>query len=434
MSRWNKPKGFHSLSRRIVIQFCAFTLLLSAAYGFVSFMLMYNLEDGFIERNIQQEAQFLKEGYQKSGQWPVPRQGSMSLHFSKSTFPDDMRNVSLTEPKRVEFYGDSGRHYHLYTFPEFNDTYLLAEVSNDLMIRPVRTGLMQFLGIIAAVLTAISCFVAWLISRRMTKPLRQLADKVDGVAPNQIPSKFAHQYPRNEIGVLSHALEHTFSRINQALSREAAFTRDVSHELRSPLAVIKNAAELHRSIDISKAQSEEIVKRIEDAAERMDKTVHTLLTLAREESAQSPKVVVNLLSIVERAVIDNGGLLKGKPIEVVISDSCNSQIEVREGMLKVLLDNLLSNAFQYTEQGEVSVNYEHGKLTVSDTGPGIQSDITDKVTEPSVQGKQSTGFGFGLSIVKRLCEHQGWALTIESGNQEQAGTQITVRMTGELRD
>lgn len=166
----------------------------------------------------------------------------------------------------------------------------------------------------------------------------------------------------------------------------------------------------------------------------MDKTVHTLLTLAREESAQSPKVVVNLLSIVERAVIDNGGLLKGKPIEVVISDSCNSQIEVREGMLKVLLDNLLSNAFQYTEQGEVSVNYEHGKLTVSDTGPGIQSDITDKVTEPSVQGKQSTGFGFGLSIVKRLCEHQGWALTIESGNQEQAGTQITVRMTGELRD
>lgn len=433
MSRWNKPKGFHSLSRRIVIQFCIFTLMLSVTYGFVSFMLMYNLEDGFIERSIEQEAKFLHESYTITGDWPVPRQRSMTLHFSKSTFPDDMRSLSLTEPKRVEFYGENGRHYHLYTFTEHSDTYLLAEVSSDLMIRPVRSGIMQFLGIIAVVLTGISCFVAWLISRKMTKPLRQLADTVDGVDPKHIPSTFAHRYPKNEIGVLSHTLEHTFSRINQALSRESAFTRDVSHELRSPLAVIKNAAELHRSIDVSKTQSQEIVKRIEDAAERMDKTVHTLLTLAREENTQSPKLTVNLLGVVERAVIDNSVLLDGKNVDVVIQDSCNAVIEIREGMLKVLLDNLLSNAFQYTEQGEVKIQFEHGKLTVADTGPGIQLDISHKVTEPSIQGKQSTGFGFGLSIVKRLCEHQGWALSIESGSKL-LGTRVVVDLVGELRN
>jgi signal transduction histidine kinase len=92
-------------------------------------------------------------------------------------------------------------------------------------------------------------------------------------------------------------------------------------------------------------------------------------------------------------------------------------------MLKVLLDNLLSNAFQYTEMGVVSVDFVDQQLIIADTGPGIEDDISNKVTEPSVKGSQSTGYGFGLSIVKRLCEHQNWLLTVVS----EQGTTISVK-------
>lgn len=131
----SKARQFHSLSRRIVAQFCIFTLVLSAIYGMLAFMLLYNLEDSFIERDVAIEADYLVAQYQKSKQWPAVRSPYMSLHVTKESLPDDMRELHIAEPKRKEFYGDQGRHYHLYRFAEYDNTYLLAEVSETLLVR-----------------------------------------------------------------------------------------------------------------------------------------------------------------------------------------------------------------------------------------------------------------------------------------------------------
>ncbi len=70
----------------------------------------------------------------------------------------------------------------------------------------------------------------------------------------------------------------------------------------------------------------------------------------------------------------------------------------------------------------MKISYENYRLIIADTGSGIAADIAGKVTELAVKGSQSTGYGFGLSIVKRLCEHQGWQLTLTS----EQGTKISV--------
>ena len=166
------------------------------------------------------------------------------------------------------------------------------------------------------------------------------------------------------------------------------------------------------------------INRISEASEQMEKTVHTLLMLAREEHAAVRQEDTNLMPIIEQSVLDNRTLLEGKRVDVNIHDNCNTTIHAQPGLLKVLLDNLLSNAFQYTESGEVSVHYLNDTLVVKDTGPGIEPVISEKVTEPAVKGSQSTGFGFGLSIVNRLCEHQGWQLTVSSDK----GTTVSVSL------
>ncbi|WP_448547496.1 ATP-binding protein [Thalassotalea fusca] len=417
---------FHRLSTRIVTRFCIFTIVMAAIYTGFSFLLLYNLEDNFINRDVYNEAQYLHSQYELTGKWPTSRNQSMSLYFSVDELPSDLKEQHIAEPNRPEFYGDDQRHYHLYKFPIEESVFLVAEVSEMLIVRPLKGGIFKMLLVLGAVLIVVAFFIAWLLGRQTAKPLKQLAELVDGAAPENIPDTFAHQFPRNEIGILAQTLEDAMGRIKQALAREKCFTRDVSHELRTPVAIVKNAVEVYRSTPASgqeKSAYDSIFNRIEQASVQMEQTVTTLLALAREEHTSAEKIATPIMPMIEQSIIDNSRLLQGKDVDVVVEDNCAAVAEVQPGMLKILLDNLLSNAFQYTEQGKVTASFQSGQLTIADTGDGIEPEISSKITEPAVKGSQSTGYGFGLSIVKRLCEHQGWQLTVKS----EQGTAISVK-------
>ncbi|NQZ23237.1 MAG: HAMP domain-containing histidine kinase [Colwellia sp.] len=412
---------FHSLSRTIVSQFCLFTLFISTVYGMFCFLLMFQLEDEFIEQEVRQEAQHLQQAYDQNKIWPKPRASYMQLYFSKNTLPVDIKARYISEPSRTEFSGDNGRHYHLLALPKAANTYLVAEVSEMLIVRPITEGVLKMMLVFGLILVLLASFMAWKLGRRTAKPLKQLADLVNGVAPENIPDKFAEQFPNNEIGLLAQTLESTMSRINQSLRREKCFTRDVSHELRTPVAIIKNAVEVHRNLHPADANNP-IIDRISQASTQMEQTVTTLLTLAREEHAEADKKHIKILPLIEQSIIDQHHLINNKPIKVEVNDNCNGEVYAQSGMLTVLLDNLIGNAFQYTQAGKVTIEMQDNTLIVADTGPGIDLSISGKITEPAVKGSQSTGYGFGLSIVKRLCEHQHWSLALSN----EQGTKISI--------
>jgi len=418
--------SFHSLSSRIIWRFCIFTLVISSIYGLITLSFMYTIEDSFIERSVAQEAKYLQSTFDSTGTWPAPRAPGMQLAFSVNELPQDIKSLAVEEPQRKEFFGQNGRHYHLYRFEDYFETFLVAEVSEQLLVRPIRSGVIQFLAISAATVTIIACLIAWFIGRRTTRPLKELANAVDGVDIATLSEQFSSRgftynkhYPNNEVGILAHTLDKTLKRIASAIERERRFTQDVSHELRTPLAVIKNAVEVAQ---LNANSDEAVLQRIAHAVDQMNRTVETLLMLAREEHSAMRSQTVSLMPILEAAIIDNRLLLEGKSVEVDISDSCDTQVFAEPNVLKVILDNLVSNAFKYTLQGSVIFAMRDGALHVKDTGPGLQEDIAQSITQRGVKGKQSTGLGFGLSIVSRLCEHQGFTLDISS----QSGTEVTL--------
>jgi signal transduction histidine kinase len=412
---------FHSLSRKIVSQFCLFTLFISTVYGTFCFILMYNLEDEFIEREVRQEAQYLQQAYDRDNSWPVPRVSYMQLYFSKNTLPEDVKKRYIDEPNRKEFAGENGRHYHILALPKADNTYLVAQVSEMLIVRVITEGLLKFLLISGLILVFLAFVIAWTLGKKTARPLQELADLVNGVAPENIPDKFAQQFPNNEIGLLAHTLESAMTRINQSLLREKCFTRDVSHELRTPVAIIKNAVEVYRNQHPTD-QSNPVIDRISQASTQMEQTVTTLLTLAREAHTEAHKAHIKILPLIEQSIIDQNHLINNKAIKVAVNDNCDVQIHAQPGMLTVLLDNLIGNAFQYTQEGKVTIDMQGKTLIIADTGPGIDASISDKITEPAIKGPHSTGYGFGLSIVKRLCEHQNWSLVLSS----ERGTKISI--------
>jgi len=421
LEKLKRPIKFHSLSNKIVSQFCLFTLLTSAVWGAFCFILMYIIEDEFIEREVRQEAEYLQQAYDQNKQWLAPRVSYVQLYFSKYSLPDDIKQQYIAEPQRKEFAGEKGRHYHLYALPKSESVYLVAEVSEMLLVRPITESILKLMLISGLILILLAFVIAWQLGRKTAMPLKQLADLVNGVAPENIPDQFAEQFPNNEIGILAQTLEGAMNGIKQSLHREKCFTRDVSHELRTPVAIIKNAVEVYRNQHSSEGDNL-VIDRISQACTQMAQTVTTLLALAREKLTETHKERIKILPLIEQSIIDQHHLINNKSIKVEVNNNCDVEVYSQSGMLKLLLDNLIGNAFQYTEKGKVTIEMRNKELIISDTGPGIDPSISDKITDPAVKGNQSTGYGFGLSIVKRLCDHQNWSLAIAN----KQGTKISI--------
>lgn len=212
-------------------------------------------------------------------------------------------------------------------------------------------------------------------------------------------------------------------RVQAFIDREHHFTRDLSHELRTPLTVINGATTLLENTELTPKQ-QALVARTELAQNQLAMTLEALLALAKEQPQKLVKPY-KLLPLLEDCVLLHHQKLSGKNIQLLLDVDRDIQINQQPGLLRILLSNLIANAFAYTGQGQIHIYYQQGWLTVADNGDGIAAQIRDKVLEAGVKGQHSQGLGLGLSIVKRLCEQMELELHLQS---DTSGTQVSIRL------
>jgi signal transduction histidine kinase len=419
--------AFHSLRRRLVIAFMAFSLLTALLFSFLSIVFAYSVEDSFFYRMLQDEAAHQVEAMQRTGQPAAPKNELIAIYTDPAELPSDLRRQYLQEPHRQEFGGDDGRHYHLLTrqadSPQRPDLLLVAEVSQHLAVRPVRTELLWFLAKTATAVLLLTCLIGYWLARRATAPLSALAEQIAETEPDKLPKNLAAHYPNNEIGVVARSLESALQRIEAFIQREQHFTRDASHELRTPIAVVQSAAELLAQQTLPDSARLPL-QRIQLASNQMEQTVNLLLSLARELPS-TDKSAVALLPLIETSVVQAARLLEGKPVQVIVDVAADCHVNGHRTVLAIILGNLIGNAFQYTAEGEVRIHADNAQLTIADTGVGIAPELQPRLFEPLVKGEHSNGFGIGLSLVARLCQRYDIDLAVES--MPAGGTRATLR-------
>jgi signal transduction histidine kinase len=280
------------------------------------------------------------------------------------------------------------------------------------------------LGLMAVSMTLLSALGGIWLSRSVVAPVADLAAMVRHRSPDDWEQPLADDFPTGEVGELARVFDRHLIRMRAFIERERAFSADISHELRTALAVILSATEVLLDDGTLSDKQQARIGRIERAARDMAELGTALLLMVREEHSLAAGGGCVLADVVRECVEKQHHLLSGKPIEVEVRTNPELVLSADAGLVEILVSNLIRNAFSYTAAGVVMVNQDDHSLTVSDSGKGIPGHAIEQVFIRHFRDMASEGAGIGLSLVKRICDRYGWQVRLESS--ELRGTSVTV--------
>ena len=223
--------------------------------------------------------------------------------------------------------------------------------------------------------------------------------------------------------------------ISQAVERQKRFVADASHDLKTPLTVMRATLELALEEPDLSAREQETYTSLMEEVEGLQNLVTALLSLAQVESGGQVDSyqVVNLVTIVQKNIKKFLPVAKQKKIKLTANLPKQAEVLAEPGLLEKLVQLLLDNALRYTEaQGKVSVNLtvkpKGIELVVSDTGKGIPQSLQHKVFQRFYRIDQArtrgSGHGLGLAMACEIVERYHGKIKVHS--QTGQGTSMIV--------
>jgi heavy metal sensor kinase len=269
----------------------------------------------------------------------------------------------------------------------------------------------------------------WFLARKSLAPVLAMSQQAHRIGVENLEERLHVANPRDELGRLAATFNELLSRISGAFQIQRRFMADASHELRTPISVVRTTA----SVILSRNSREEEEYRramsvVESQARRLTRTVDDMLRLARADAGhvvlQSRTFHIDemLLETVQGAVV----LASQKEIEVKVTELAEGSFQGDEDLLRQMVMNLLDNAVKYTPPRgriEVSLSSQNGSyaIRVSDTGCGIpeaaQSHIFDRFYRVEL-ASQTAGAGLGLAIARWIAEIHSGSLELERSTPE----------------
>ena len=384
------------------------------------------LERVLIHEALQSEAVHFWEQRALQPQFPLPSTRNLTGYMGD--VPDALRPLGLG----YHPWQHDGVDYLVYVSDNGNARlYLVFDRSSV-------GRLAIFYGLVPLAIVLLTLYLStWLgfhASRRAVSPVISLARSVRELDPKfPDPTVFGpERLPRgadDEIRELSAALARFAQRLNEFIDRERHFTRDASHELRSPLTVIQMASDLLLQGTNLGEPERRAVARIRRSARDMEELTAAFLLLARESETGLPMETVRINDLVAAELERARPLANGRPVELQLDARCCLSLEAPEKVLSILIGNLLRNAVAYTDSGRVRVEIGTGAIVIEDTGVGLSEERVRDIGRPFVRGStERPGHGVGLTIVRRLSDRFGWP--IEFSSQPGVGTRVCVAFPG----
>ena len=296
------------------------------------------------------------------------------------------------------------------------------------------------LGITIAIIS--SGLVCYLLARSMTRPVARLRQAAQSLAAGDLSARTGAPAPGSggEIAELMRDFDRMAERLQALVESQSRLLKDVSHELRSPLARLSVALGLARQK--APPEIEPSLSRIELEADRLNQLIQRLLTISRLESGADGihKTHLSLRELVQQVTRDAEFESAGRSCRVTVDGEDDFLVEADAELLRSAIENVVRNATRYAAEGtQVDVhltrenvpNGEEMVIRVRDSGPGVPNEALAKIFEPfyrldDARNRQTGGAGLGLSIADRAVRLHGGQL--RASNRKEGGLEVEIRI------
>jgi heavy metal sensor kinase len=286
-------------------------------------------------------------------------------------------------------------------------------------------------------LVVLASLLGYWLSGRSLAPVKRIIDTAERIGVDSLSQRLEVPRPRDELRRLTEALNAMLERIDTSFKRITQFTADASHDLRTPVSVIRTVAEVTLRKPRTNAQYTEALAKILRTSEETTSLLENLLTLARADAgAMGMELRVIDLDIHVRKAQERAILLAGgKSLDIDVRTP-GGPVWVRADAIAIdrLLLILLDNAIKYTPDGgfceiELLAAAEEIQILIRDSGIGIPEQELSLIFErsyrtDSARSRETGGAGLGLAIARWIAEMHGGTITAES----QGGTGSLFRL------
>ena len=290
-----------------------------------------------------------------------------------------------------------------------------------------------------AVAAGLTLFTRKKVKDTYEEPLHRLADATQQVAGGDFSVYVPTIHTADRLDYLDVMILDFNKMVEELGSVETLktdFVSNVSHEMKTPIAVIKNYAELLQMKNASDGEKAEYARNIEEAAGHLSALISNILKLNKLENQRiDPEIEsYDLCGQLEECILQYEELWDEKELELEVDMEERAVIQADPSLMELVWNNLLSNAIKFTEQGgKVTVRQateaEYVEVSVSDTGCGMSKESIRHIFDKFYQGDTShskEGNGLGLALVKRILVLMNGDIQVVS--QEGKGSTFTVKL------
>jgi heavy metal sensor kinase len=279
--------------------------------------------------------------------------------------------------------------------------------------------------------------VGYYMAKKALKPVDQIRRAAVKISSSNLDERIDVGLRKDELGRLAHTFNDMIARLKDAFQRINQFSIDVSHELKTPLTILKGETEVALRKPRENSAYQLLLTSNLEEINQMARIIDDLLLLAKADTGDTRLKAdeVDLKDLILEVYSDMSILAEKKNIELTVEDLHEARLTGDELKLRRMLWNVVENGIKYTQPGgrvAISSNRENGsvRINVRDTGVGISDKdlkyVFDRFYRAGGSRNRESGSGLGLSISKWIAEaHKG---TIEVESHASSGTVFSIKL------